>query len=158
MFIRRGNISLRSSSNWRSRQGRTHHCNLRWRRLLVNDLLLSYFQDQAFFVGCLYATDNFCFYPECLACPDQLTGGIGMGEDFQPVSHIEDLVHFPVVGTGSLLYELENGRRSEQIILYDPEIARQVFHALGLSAAAAMDKPMDGVELFGQQLFQQGRI
>ena len=53
--------------------------------------------------------------------------------------HIENLIHFSVIGFGSILYDVENNRGSKKIVLDHFNISGQVFHTFCLPATAAMN-------------------
>jgi len=109
-------------------------------------------------VGCFYAADYFAFNTQLLSHLYHTFSTGGIGKYFQTVAHVEDLVHLPVVGAGSLLYQAEDNGWLEQMVLDHLEITRQIFHTLGLPAPAAMDKTMYPLELPGQQPLQQRGI
>ena len=119
---------------------------------LIDDLFIPCFQQETLLVGRFHAADYFSFNAQLPGSLYHPLSSHSIRKDLQAMPHIENLVHFPVVGAGSFLYKLEDQWRFEKIILDDLEIARQIFHAFGLPPAAAMNETMYLVKLFRQQL------
>src|ERR1700722_3177793 len=112
----------------------------------IYDLLAADSEHQALLCRSFDAAYDPGVDPQRLTSIDQALDGRGVSEHFQPVPHIKDLVHLPVVGTRSLLDQPEDHRGRKKVIFYDPERGRQVFHAFRLAAAAAMHQAMKLIE------------
>src|SRR5450755_3230480 len=83
----------------------------------------------------------------------QESGRAGIGcIYFQPLTHIEHLVHFTVIGTRRLSDQVEYKWRFKEIVFNDTHRRRKIFKAFGLPSPAAMDHSMDLIKILFEQL------
>src|SRR5690606_40247814 len=59
--------------------------------------------------------------------------------DLHSRTHVEHLVHLTIVGSACFANDVEHRRWREEVVLYHSKVRWKVFHALGLSATAAVD-------------------
>src|SRR5690606_36685420 len=71
-------------------------------------------------------------------------------EKFHYRNHVEHLVHLAVVGCTCLANDVEQGRWSEEVVLYHSKVRWKVFQALGLSTTAAVNQSVYGFEFLGK--------